>query len=66
MMKRYLSFRANATSDWDLDDASKLTPLLPAYATLGFATNDMVKSVESLPYRLEEEVTLPMQLDLVE
>ena len=25
----------------------------------------MVKSVESLPYRLEEEVTLPMQLDLV-
>ena len=60
-----LSFRANATPDWDLDDASKLTPLLPAYATLGFATNDMVKSVESLPYRLEEEVTLPMQLDLV-
>ena len=60
-----LSFRANATPDWDLDDASKLTPLLPAYATLGFATNNMVKSVESLPYRLEEEVTLPMQLDLV-
>jgi hypothetical protein len=60
-----LSFRANATLDWDLDDASKLTPLLTAYATLGFATNDMVKSVESLPYRLEEEVTLPMQLDLV-
>ena len=60
-----LSLRANATPDWDLDDASKLTPLLPAYATLGFATNDMVKSVESLPYRLEEEVTLPMQLDLV-
>ena len=60
-----LSFRANATPDWDLDDASKLTPLLTAYATLGFATNDMVKSVESLPYRLEEEVTLPMQLDLV-
>ena len=60
-----LSFRANATPDWDLDDASKLTPLLPVYATLGFATNDMVKSVESLPYRLEEEVTLPMQLDLV-
>lgn len=60
-----LSFRANATPDWDLDDASKLIPLLPAYATLGFATNDMVKSVESLPYQLEEEVTLPMQLDLV-
>ena len=60
-----LSFRANATTDWDLDDASKLTPLLPAYATLGFATNNMVKSVESLPYQLEEEVTIPMQLDLV-
>ena len=60
-----LSFRANATPDWDLDDASKLTPLLPAYATLGFATNNMVKSVESLPYQLEEEVTIPMQLDLV-
>lgn len=60
-----IAFRANATTQWDLDDASKMTPLVPAYATLGFATNDKIKSVESLPYQLENEVTLPMQLDVV-
>ena len=59
-----IAFRANATTEWDLDDASKMTPLVPAYATLGFATNDKVKSIESLPYQLESEVTLPMQLDV--
>ena len=60
-----IAFRANATTEWDLDDASKMTPLVPAYATLGFATNDKIKSVESLPYQLGNEVTLPMQLDIV-
>lgn len=60
-----IAFRANATTQWDLDDASKMTPLVPVYATLGFATNDKIKSVESLPYQLESEVTLPMQLDVV-
>ena len=60
-----LSLRDNATIGHDLDDAGKLLPLLPAYAILGFASNNMLKSVESLPWGLTESVTIPMQQTLV-
>ena len=42
----------------DNADASKFTPLIPNYATMAFASDNRLKSVESLPYNLEEEVTL--------
>ena len=60
-----LSLREDATTGYDLDDAGKLLPLLPAYAIMGFSSNDMHKSVESLPWGLTESVTIPMQQTLV-
>ncbi len=60
-----LAFRPDATFGYDLDDSGKLFPLLPAYATMAFESNDMLKSVESLPYNLEEEVTLSLQPQMV-
>ena len=60
-----MSFRENATTEFDLDDATKLTPLLNSYATMAFATNNMLKSVESLPYHLEEEITIPLTITTV-
>ncbi len=60
-----MSFRENATTEFDLDDATKLTPMLNSYATMAFATNNMLKSVESLPYHLEEEITIPLTITTV-
>ncbi len=60
-----LSFRDNATTDYDADDAGKLLPLLSQYAVIGFYTNDLYKSVESLPWDLQEEVTISMDTKLV-
>ncbi|MBO6792514.1 MAG: T9SS type A sorting domain-containing protein [Balneolaceae bacterium] len=60
-----IAFRNDATFDYDIDDAGKLTPLIPAYATMAIESNEMLKSVESLPYNLEEEVTLSLQPQLV-
>lgn len=60
-----LSFRDNATNGYDADDAGKLLPLLSQYAIMGFQSNDLFKSVESLPWDLQEEVTIPMETQLV-
>ena len=60
-----LSFREAATPDYDLDDASKLTPLLSQYATMAFKSNGVLKSVESLPWNLAQAVTVPMEETLV-
>ena len=60
-----LAFREYATTAMDNADASKFTPLIPNYATMAFASDNRLKSVESLPYNLEEEVTLSLQPQLV-
>ena len=60
-----LSFRETATRGHDVDDASKLRPLLSEYATMAFNSNGVLKSVESLPWELTEEITVPMEEDLV-
>ncbi len=60
-----LSFRNDATFEMDRADASKLTPLIPEYATMAFKSNDRLKSVESLPYNLTEEVKLNLEEQLV-
>ena len=60
-----LSFRETATSGHDMHDASKLTPLLSQYATMAFNSNGLLKSVESLPWELAEEITIPMEENVV-
>ena len=60
-----LSFREAATLGHDVHDASKLTPLLSKYATIAFKSNGMLKSTESLPWELAEEITVPMEETLV-
>ena len=60
-----LSFRDNATTDYDADDAGKLMPLLNQYAVMGFQSNDLFKAVESLPWDLQEAVTIAMDTKLV-
>ncbi|GAB5409177.1 MAG: hypothetical protein BalsKO_15420 [Balneolaceae bacterium] len=60
-----LSFRDNATTGYDPDDAGKLLPLLSKYAIMGFNSNELYKSVESLPWDLQEEITIPMEEVLV-
>ena len=60
-----LSFRETATLDFDVHDASKLTPLLSEYATMAFKSNGVLKSVESLPWQLTEAITVPMEEILV-
>ncbi|MCR9134188.1 MAG: T9SS type A sorting domain-containing protein [bacterium] len=60
-----LAFRSEASIGYDTDDFGKLTPLVPSYATMAFESNDILKSVESLPYNLEEEVTLSLQPQMV-
>ncbi len=60
-----LAFRDYASKDVDRADASKLVPLVSTYATMAFATNNMLKSVESLPYHLEEEITIPLTITTV-
>jgi len=60
-----LAFREGATFGYDADDFGKLTPLLASYATMAFASNGTLKSVESLPYDLDQEVTVELQPQLV-
>ena len=60
-----LSFREVATRGHDVHDANKLTPLLSEYATMAFNSNGVLKSVESLPWELTEEITVPMEENLV-
>lgn len=60
-----MAVRDYATLDFDRADATKMTPLLTEYSTLGFASNGILKSVESLPYDLEEEITVALEQQLV-
>ena len=60
-----IAFREAATTEYDIDDASKFVPLIANYATMAIDNNGYLKSVESLPYNLEEEVTLSLQPQIV-
>ncbi len=60
-----LSFRNDAIVGLDKSDASKLTPLISEYATMAFKSNERLKSVESLPWNLEEEIKLDLEEQLV-
>ncbi len=64
-----LSFRDYATLEMDRADATKLTPWLTKYATIAFEGSyqeeTILKSVESLPINLQEEVTLNLQSQFV-
>ncbi len=60
-----ISFRTDATLGMDKTDASKLIPLLSKYATMAFKSNGKLKSVESLPYDLYEEIKLDLEEHLV-
>ena len=60
-----IAFRGYATNEIDRADASKMIPLVSSYATMAFNSNELLKSVESLPYNLEEEITLSLQTQLV-
>lgn len=60
-----ISFRDYATDQIDRADATKMIPLIASFATMAFESNEILKSVESLPFTLEEEITLPMELTTV-
>ena len=64
-----LSFRDYAELGMDRADASKLVPLVTKYATMAFVgeyeNEEKLKSVESLPSNLEEEITIPLRPTLV-
>lgn len=60
-----LAFREYATLGFDRADASKLTPMISEYATLAFKSDDILKSVESLPFDLNEEVTISFEEQIV-
>ncbi|MEP2446247.1 MAG: T9SS type A sorting domain-containing protein [Balneola sp.] len=61
-----LSTRPNAVLGYDVDDASKFTPLVNSYATMSFVgeieNEDKLQSVFSVPSNLEEEITIPLQV----
>ncbi len=61
-----LSARPNAVLGYDVDDASKFTPLVNSYATMSFVgeieNEDKLQSVFSVPSNLEEEITIPLQV----
>ena len=59
-----MSFRESATTEYDVDDAGKIIPLLSEYAIMSFDANNQLKAVESLPYNLQDEITIPMRLQL--
>ncbi len=63
-----LSIRPNATQGFDIDDASKFTPLTSPFATMAFVgqlnNEDKLQSVFSLPTVLEEEIIIPMDLSV--
>ena len=60
-----LALREYASLDMDRADASKLVPLASTYATLAFKSNGLLKSVESIPYNLNEELKLEMEEQLI-
>ena len=64
-----LSFRSYAEFGMDVADASKLVPFDASYATMAFVGEyqgeAILKSVESLPFNLTEEVTLSLQPQFV-
>ncbi len=60
-----MAFREYATEGFDRADASKLVPLIPTYATMAFKSETGLKSVESLPWNLTEEVTVELELQQV-
>ncbi len=60
-----MAFREYATEGFDRADASKLVPLLKSYATMAFKSETGLKSVESLPWDLTEEVTVDLELQQV-
>ena len=60
-----MSFRENAIVGWDINDASKFTPLTNKFATMAFVGEDNLQSVFSLPTDLEEEVEVKLQETMV-
>lgn len=64
-----IKFNDDALIGWDLDDSSKLQPLLNQYALISFkgfkGDLEVLKSVESLPYDLSEEVNIEIEELLV-
>ncbi len=61
-------FVAGATSGWDIDDASKLQPLTPVYATVAPVGFDeagalAAKAVESRPATLDAPITVPVRFE---
>ncbi len=44
-----INLHPEATTDWDIYDASKIAPVTNAYAILGCVDNEKIKSVESFP-----------------
>ncbi len=62
-----LAVRDYATLGFDRADASKLTPLVNEYATMAFKDEEgRLKSVESIPWNLEEEISLELELTQVQ
>ena len=61
-----LSVRANASLGYDLDDASKFTPLTDPFATMAFVgevnSEEKLQSVFSIPSQLEEEIIIPLKI----
>lgn len=61
-----LSVRDYAELGWDRADAGKIKPLINSYMSLSFQSeygeDFMLKSVESLPVNLSEEVLIPLDL----
>ncbi len=60
-----IALRDYATIGNDRADGTKLNPLLTEYAIMSFNNGERLKSVESLPWNLEEEVTLALEHTLV-
>jgi hypothetical protein len=60
-----LTVRGDASTDYDHADASKLIPLTSNYATMAFKSGERMKSVESLPWDLEDEITIPVEAHFV-
>ncbi len=60
-----IALREYATLGDDRADGTKLIPLLTEYAIMSFNNGERLKSVESLPWDLEEEVTLALEHTLV-
>lgn len=48
-----ISFRNEHSKDWDLNDASKFSPLTNEYAILGCSGSERIKSVEAFPTEFE-------------